>query len=568
MNKIIVVFICLIFVISQSCDINQKYIPSDNILYNGIQIDENWPPRYDLPVKKSPMVVPYLESPPDVIPVNTGRQLFIDDFLIEETDLIRIFHYPDYYSENPILEPDKSWETTGQGTPYASPFSDGIWYDEQDQKFKMWYLTGGSLFYPEKQAFLTSYAESLDGKVWNKPNLSLVEGTNIVDTLWRDSNTIWLDKGEKDPEKRYKMFQVISNYRDYRWRFVLKYSNDGKHWTEGVAQSGDVYDRSTVFYNPFRSKWIWSLRNNTRLGRSRQYMEHSDPEIGTSLVHRVNGSNLDKNIVHWFTADGSEPKHPEFPDISPEIYNHDAIAYESLMLGFFSVWEGPENNICEDLKIQKRNEVCLGYSRDGFHWHRPDHKPFLGVDTKVGAWNWGNIQSIVGTPLIIGDSLYFYVSGRRLNHAMWDGYTSTGLAMLRRDGYCSMQSADTESYLLSKLLTFNGSYLFVNANVTGALCAELLDESNEVISGFSKQECVPFKGNSTKSMLTWSGRRNDLSSLKNKVVKIKFYISEGEIYSFWISPWKSGESAGFTAGGGPGLHKSGQDIPIFTSPMN
>ena len=25
-------------------------------------------------------------------------------------------------------------------TPYAAPFSDGIWYDESKQKFKMWYL--------------------------------------------------------------------------------------------------------------------------------------------------------------------------------------------------------------------------------------------------------------------------------------------------------------------------------------------------------------------------------------------------------------------------------------------
>lgn len=32
---------------------------------------------------------------------------------------------------------------------------------------------------------------------------------------------------------------------------ILKYSKDGIHWSEGVAQSGPVGDRTTAFYNPF-----------------------------------------------------------------------------------------------------------------------------------------------------------------------------------------------------------------------------------------------------------------------------------------------------------------------------
>lgn len=36
--------------------------------------------------------VPYLKNPPEVIDISVGRQLFVDDFLIEETDLTAEYH--------------------------------------------------------------------------------------------------------------------------------------------------------------------------------------------------------------------------------------------------------------------------------------------------------------------------------------------------------------------------------------------------------------------------------------------------------------------------------------------
>ena len=38
------------------------------------------------------MEVPYLKQPPKTIPIDVGRQLFVDDFLIESTDMKRVFH--------------------------------------------------------------------------------------------------------------------------------------------------------------------------------------------------------------------------------------------------------------------------------------------------------------------------------------------------------------------------------------------------------------------------------------------------------------------------------------------
>jgi hypothetical protein len=124
-----------------------------------------------------------LTAPPSVIPIDVGRQLFVDDFLVERTTLQRTHHRPSYYARNPVL--------TG-----GMVFSDGVWYDPHDRVFKMWYMTKGG----------TAYATSKDGLAWSKPNLDVRAGTNLVQTSPRDSNTVWLDLLEKDLQKRYKMF--------------------------------------------------------------------------------------------------------------------------------------------------------------------------------------------------------------------------------------------------------------------------------------------------------------------------------------------------------------------------
>lgn len=539
-------------------------------LSNGIRLPAEWPPRYPLPTGRHEMPVPYLRHKPAVIPINNGRQLFVDSFLISSTTLESVYHTPTYYRGNPVLEPTEKWELTTEGAPYASPFSDGIWYDDREGIFKMWYLAGAGMMHRQSaQTFYTCYAESADGKAWRKVPLGVVPGTNVVDTCRRDASTVWLDRGETDPSRRWKMFLIRSKpnadkrAKGYAWQLTLKYSPDGRRWSRGVAQSGYMEDRSTAFYNPFTSKWAASMRGATPVSfRSRYYAEHSDPETLVSLLHPVNWDTGEKYIRFWFAPDDKELRHEKYPEVEPGIYNFDCIAYESIMLGQYSAWSGPENSVCKRDGIQKRNVIELGYSRDGFHFSRPSHKPFMNVDETEGAWNWGNMQSVNGTPLIVGDSLYFYASGRRLNKIMWDSYTSTGLATLRRDGFVSMHAGKKEGWLVTERLTFDGKYLFVNADAgtrKSSLAVELLDADGNVVPGYSRADCIVMRaGDSTKRMITWK-RHADVAALAGQTVRMKFYLTNAHLYAFWVSPWESGESRGYTAGGGPGLHASGVD---------
>ena len=141
-------------------------------LFNGIELPDQWPPRNINPRSFQPVPVPYLVTPPDVIPINTGRQLFVDDFLVENTSLKQVFHRPVKHPGNPVFFPVTEHERNDQLPPTAIPKCGGIWYDERDRCFKMWYMAS----YLGAEA----YATSADGVHWERPVLDVVPGTNLI----------------------------------------------------------------------------------------------------------------------------------------------------------------------------------------------------------------------------------------------------------------------------------------------------------------------------------------------------------------------------------------------------
>ncbi|MDY0165086.1 MAG: hypothetical protein RBS80_00995 [Thermoguttaceae bacterium] len=513
-------------------------------LYNGIELPAVWPPRAD-GFSADPVTPPYLVAPPEVIPIDVGRQLLVDDFLVDRTTLKRTFHRPEYYAGSPVLKPDRPWESAGRG-PMAMPFSDGLWYDARDRLFKMWYYAGHG-------GGNTCYATSKDGIHWEKPELDVVPGTNIVYQGKRDSGTVWLDANAARAEDRFKMALYTGG------SFWLFHSADGIHWTKAPAGGKTGGDRSTVFYNPFRQRWVYSLRSGAAgFGRSRRYWE-------TTEFFSLSDAVLEQGeAVYWTAVDSADWMRDDLKT-RPQLYNLDCVAYESLVLGLFSIWRGdyrstPQTDQARELQEAGRpkyNSVCLGFSRDGFHWDRPDRQPFCPVSETRGDWNWGNVQSVGPGCLVMGETLYFYVSGRAGKSFpgcnIHDAGGSTGLAILRRDGFASMDAGEQEGMLTTRPVRFAGKHLFVNvAADQGELTAEVLDPQGQVISPFSKDNCRPIRVDKTLAAVTWNGA-DDLSAVAGKPVRFRFWLRNGAFYSFWVSPETSGASHGYIAGGGPGF---------------
>ncbi len=493
-------------------------------LYNGIRLPAAWPPRPS-DVAKEPEVPPYLKSPPAGIPIDLGRQLLVDDFLVAETTLTRTFHLATWHPATPVMRPDKPWEA-GKDGGIAMAFSDGAWWDPKDKLFKMWYFGG--------QARNTCYATSKDGIAWEKPALDVKPGTNIVQTGHRDSSTVWLDHDEKDPARRFKMFRSCSGGATVKGAYGLAmfFSPDGIHWTEKPVLSGSCGDRSTVFKNPFRNVWVYSIRHGWGQPRRRRYWERAD----------LDKSPLWEQLVeapYWIGSDALDPQRPEYK-VPCQLYNLDAVAYESLMLGLFTIWRGqfPDR--------QKPNEVVLAYSRDGWHWSRPDRRAFLPVSDAFGDWNYANVQSVGGGCLVVGDELRFYASARSGEKGgPKQGTCTTGLAVLRRDGFASMDAPAGGGTLTTRPVRFSGKHLFVNLD--GALRVEALDAEGKVIA-----ESEPVKGDRTLQPVAWKEGK-DLSGLAGKPARFRFHLASGRLYAFWVSADRSGKSGGYVGAGGPGF---------------
>src|SRR5262249_22297929 len=160
------------------------------------------------------------------------------------------------------------------------------------------------------------------------------------------------------------------------------------------------------------------------------------------------------------------------------------------------------------------NEVCVGFSRDGFHWSRPDRAAFLPVSETKEAWNWGNVQSVGGCCLIVGDQLYFYVGGVSGRHATWHpDPANVGLAVLRRDGFASLDAGADGGTLTTRPVKFSGKHLFVNAAADGGeLRVELLDRDGRVIAPFTRDNCEPVRADKTRAAVKWRGAA-DVSAL-------------------------------------------------------
>jgi hypothetical protein len=317
-----------------------------------------------------------------------------------------------------------------------------------------------------------------------------------------------------------------------------------------------MVSRSTAFYNPFRKVWVFSQRTEDENGwRSRSYVEGPTAEEMLAEVRYNELDTVEGKSVQWVGADKLDPRHTDarFAHLDPQLYTLDAFPYESIMIGQFSIWQGPENGPCGELNIQKRNDILLGFSRDGFHWDRPSRKRFIGSTWDRRSWRYGNVQSCAAGALVVGDKLYFYFSAHSAPKSRrWDTDAVSGLAMLRRDGFASMDASGKPGTLTTRPVTFKGKNLFVNVDCPeGELKVEVLDKDGDVIEPFTLANCKPVSVDKTLVQVNWKSK--DLKGLAGKPVRFRFHLENGSLYSFWVSPDKSGASYGHVGAGGPGF---------------
>ncbi len=523
-----------------------------------------------------------------MVNVDVGRQLFVDDHLVETTSLKRVWHHPVKYAGNPVMKPETPWEVNAGGNATVRPNGGGMWWDPEEKVFKLWY-EGGWLH-------TVCYATSKDGLAWERPKLDVYPGTNIVlptnNPCYRpDSWSVVRDPVCRDPSLRYKLML----HRPWAppgaaAEGVTCVSSDGIHWRE-VSKLSPSGDRSSMYYDPFREKWVYSIRSGwknpgeARGRRNRMYWDQDDFMEGTRWAWAGDHYGSDgtcKGPERWLQADERDAIDPSVADPADfpktQLYNFDAVAYESVMLGLFEIHLGPENGTCEKAGLPKITDVKFGFSRDGRNFFREDFEPAIRSERwGSGKWDTGYVQPLANACVVVGDELWFYYGAFRGEPARRDtkerhfdwtvdngmyANGAMGLAKLRRDGFASFEGTGE---LLTKPISFSGEFLFVNVDAkAGSLAVELVDANGRVVPGFSSGDSRIEKVDSCKRRITWR-TRDRLDVRKWGGNRLRFRLENAALYSFWIAMDESGASRGYLAGGGPG-YDGLRDMPRTRRP--
>lgn len=472
----------------------------------------------------------------DAIIIN-GKQLFIDDHLIEELDgAERVLNQPVKHPGNPLVVKDRAWEDNGPG--YST-----VLYDADEAVYKLWYGVWTAEAKPSEQ--ILCYATSTDGIRWEKPIINERDGTNVVFTpgiTGFQSAGLFRDPVEKDPARRYKMlFSAAADGTSSTWSTNAAYSPDGIHWTAEPRNPIIPFSDTQIcpFWDPQRGRYVAHIRfgpPNTRLAsriESEDFI-HWSPKI--TLFRR---SKLDEPFG---------TKH----------YAMQVMPYAGAYVGLLWAYHGETiQPIPEDKLWMDKTDLQLAHSRNGVVWTRvgrhgaiphaqlsadrdwkaeAEQATFLPHGEHGKAWDWGSAAACYQPLLVVDDEIRIYYIGHTGRH--WASYhgdeepvNGLGLATLRLDGFVSVQSAG-QGTLTTRPLVFIGDTLEVNANATGgSIQVEALDADGNVIEGFAREDCTPLTTDSVRHVVTWRDDP-DCHLIQATPIKLRFHIVDARLYAF------------------------------------
>ena len=464
-----------------------------------------------------------------LIEIGSTKQLFVDDYLIESlTRAKQVMNQAAKADSNPVLRPERPWEGNAMPPNY-------IFFDEEEKVFKMWYSSthyqarrNGSR---EDGPSFHCFATSVDGIVWDRPNLGLVEfeGSKDNNILPEESQMPYMfhDPHEEDPGKRFKGMIRIKPTKTRGMQWDLYYSPDGFNWT--AYEENPVIDTSprigrwgpTRFmgWDPIRQVYAVHMEN----------CGHWKCPLGKRLIGRAESPDM----IHW-----SDPETILLPDeLDPpdaEFYAMMAEAYEDIYVGLIRVFytQGATHH------------PELSFSRDGVHYERKYREPFIPRGEK-GRFDCVSVMPKAFIPH--GDRIFIYYCGAnwRSNETLADlgdrAVRAVGLATVPLDGLVSVVGGKNDfSEMVTRAFGFNGTRLHVNVESAmqeasgGGTCdvrVEILSPNHHPLPGFTFQDANPITGTAAAHTVSWRGKP-DLDELKGKTIKLRFYIKNAKLNSF------------------------------------
>ena len=416
------------------------------------------------------------------------KDMFVDANYIESAEGIRFgVNVPVKSLLNPLFETGENIATWDYDKYYQTVLKIGsIWY--------MWYAT----YSVAPNIRHNCIATSPDGINWTKPNLSLITYDGNT-----DNNIIQAD-GSYNPsivydadgaiDSKYIMSIEVDEGGTTGGSIYLFKSPDGIVFTKfkTLTKAGSVYCEAKEIIKRTDGRWIayYSYQHVVNQRAIGAFLSDSTD---------VEGAWTDQGIIISTTSINSQ-KYTIGVEIVDDIY-----------YGFVSNYNSTNGTMYIDLYV----------SRDGLSWMlvRENWIPLGASD----SWEDGFL--LAGKSLIQdGDKWRHYYSGCKENHSY----------ALLRDSRIGLAEI---SYKRIGVVRFNGNLitsaftpttgLFINADLRpGHFKVELLDGStNEILSGFSKDNMDSISGDTYSTEIKWGG-----NSIPTDIeLKIKFYFISSNI---------------------------------------
>lgn len=448
------------------------------------------------------------------IDIGSRLELFVDKLLVDRLDNVEL------KLREPVLQPraksplpERHMKTViKDGDLYKA------WYRDTDKSFKDKLHTG-------HEAYHTRYAESKDGNEWTFPKLGLfeVEGSTDNNAIMAHSPPFgenlspFLDtRPGVAPAERYK---AIAGYPGEGnksktgapgkglYGFV---SPDGIHWTKQAEiipyQMGwrHAFDSQNVaFWSEAEQQYVAYFRTWTEPDRLRSISRATSKDFATWTSPVAMNPNLPGE--HLYT----QQTHPYFR--APQIY----IALPTRFV------PGRGDAPAYDKKDVNSTDILLMTSRAGSTtYDRLFKGAFIRPGLDPARWgNRANYAALNVVPTGPAEMSIYVRSG--------DRYT------LRTDGFVSATASFDKGELVTKPIIFTGQKLTLNYSTTarGSVQVEIQDADGKPMPGFGLAECPEIIGDRIERDVAWTGS-GTLSALAGKPVRLRFVMTEADLYSF------------------------------------
>ena len=459
------------------------------------------------------------------VEIPTGqRQLFLDDYVIAKIDNLRRTIHPPEKRGAVIRSANPSQTIQTRTAPVWDPVAKAfmLWVMSTDQPLRL----------------------SKDGLNWTdgpKPDL-------------RIDHAVY-DPRDADPMRRYKAALLNEGFAT---------SPDGIRWTKLDVPKIQSSDEGNFSYDPKEGLFIHSVKRSGQFGRSVAIATSRDFKQWRDYGIVFQTDELDqeigrRRIAERLASPGLKQTEYNTPEhYSVQIYNMGVFRYEGFYIGLPSVyhhtgkvppsWPG-FNTLRLSPAIRDAvgkygdytgfYNIQLATSRDLVRWQRTaGREPFIEA-SPLGAGAY-DVQTIIGpsTPVVRGDELWFYYTG--IKHYAFvasgdepgydDYHPDKGaicLAVLRRDGFVSLDAGDAAGTLLTKPFVLGGTTVHINVDATaGEVEVAVLDGDDRTVAVSERvTEDKP------RAALRW--KMGELTHLKGKTVRLVFTLHHARLYSFW-----------------------------------